>query len=291
MKKLKIVGIVMFSLVFVSLIIIAMPLAGVGSVDVASASSDDGSGIQEEYYAKTIEWFEQTTSGTMDFFEYEEESLNEIIKSPDEMTKMLEEISEPYEEIEGKVKASPTEVAIWLTALSTKKLVKPYLVYVDTDGDGKPEELAALYNYPYKESLAFEDFSSIGGHYKLVPSGHVPDPYGDFGFVINPFEMPEKNLGNICELVYIKNPDEISIIPKKTITIDEVIGKTPAEIGLDKDDRGLFGKMPNQTSSPTQSAPPSGIPTGKEEGIPGFELIFAIIGLLAMAYVLRRRDK
>jgi PGF-CTERM protein len=33
------------------------------------------------------------------------------------------------------------------------------------------------------------------------------------------------------------------------------------------------------------------IPIPEEKGIPGFEVIFAIIGLLAMAYLLRRRKR
>ncbi len=33
------------------------------------------------------------------------------------------------------------------------------------------------------------------------------------------------------------------------------------------------------------------VPTGEEKGIPGFEEVFAIVGLLAAAYLLRRRDK
>ncbi len=33
------------------------------------------------------------------------------------------------------------------------------------------------------------------------------------------------------------------------------------------------------------------VPTGEEKGIPGFEAVFAIVGLLAVAYLLRRRDK
>jgi len=34
-----------------------------------------------------------------------------------------------------------------------------------------------------------------------------------------------------------------------------------------------------------------GIPTGEEKGIPGFEAVFAVAGLLAVGYILRRRNK
>ena len=107
----------------------------------------------------------------MDFFDFKavDKPLNEPIKYPDEITKSIRDNYEKRGTI--TVKVSPTDFAVWIGVGSEKtKLIKFYLVYLDTDGDGKPEELAALYNYPYKESLAFEDFSSISGHYKFVPS-------------------------------------------------------------------------------------------------------------------------
>ncbi|RJS72972.1 PGF-CTERM sorting domain-containing protein, partial [Methanophagales archaeon] len=36
-------------------------------------------------------------------------------------------------------------------------------------------------------------------------------------------------------------------------------------------------------------APEVSVPTGEEKGIPGFEAVFAVAGLLAVAYLLRRR--
>ena len=361
MKKSKKIGIVVFSLVFVSLIIIAMPLASIGGINVASASSLDYPGAEddpcddtkyffhygppnptdiltycdgfkvvdehlnelikdiakglnkakkyspisvasatslddlpEDYYDDTIEGMgcDPDPASIMGYDDIKalDKPLNEPVKIPDEITDMVK--GKVYID-NGKtkvstIKISPTDLAVWMSVASTEtKLIKPYLVYLDTDGDGKPEELAALYNYPYKESLAFEDFSSIEGHYKLVPSGHVPDPYGDFGYVINPFDTfkgtPEgldEYWESTAKLIYIKNPDEIQVLPDKIIPWYEAVGKTPKELGLDKYDR-FVSKTPET---------PDEVPTGEEvTPTPGFEVLFAIAGLLAVAYVLRGR--
>ena len=44
---------------------------------------------------------------------------------------------------------------------------------------------------------------------------------------------------------------------------------------------------PTPTPSPTAAA--TEVPTPEEKEIPGFEVIFAIAGLLAVAYLLRRK--
>ena len=48
-----------------------------------------------------------------------------------------------------------------------------------------------------------------------------------------------------------------------------------------------FTPTPMLTPSPAATA--TGIPTPEEKEVPGFEVIFAIMGLLAVAYLLRRR--
>ena len=291
MKKLKIVGIVMFSLVFVSLIIIAMPIAGIGGVNVANASSLDYPGAEDDSCDDTKYFFHYGPPNPTDILNYcdgfkaVDKHLNELIKDPDDITKMLEDKSRSDEKLGtrfGKVKISPTDFAVWMsTASAESKLVKPYLVYLDTDGDNKPEELAAVYNYPYKDTLFFDDFSNIEGHYKFIPYGYVKDQYGGFGVVINPFDAPE-DLGYTHKLVYIENPDKIQVLPDKTIPWKDAIGKTPRELGLDKYDR-FVSKTPEA---------PDEVPTGEEvTPTPGFEVGFAIAGLLAVAYVLRRRKK
>ena len=297
MKKLKIVGIVVFSLVFVSLIIIAMPLAGVGGVNVASASSLDYPGVEDDPCDDTKYLFHYGPPNPTDILNYcdgfkaVDKPLNEPIKAPDDITKMLEDKSRVDEKLGirfGKVKVSPTALAVWFSTGSTEtKLIKPYLVYLDTDGDGKPEELAALYNYPYKDTLFFDEFSDIKGHYKFIPYGYVET---DFGVVINPFDVPKEDGSSVKKLIYIENPDKIYVLLDKTINWKDAIGKTPKELGLDKYDRGIFGRTPSQTSSPAETTP-SEVPKGEEKGIPGFEALFAIMGLLAVAYTLRRRRK
>lgn len=55
------------------------------------------------------------------------------------------------------------------------------------------------------------------------------------------------------------------------------------------DEKSMATKTPttSQTATPTGESPE--IPTGEEKGIPGFEVVFTIIGLLAVAYILGRR--
>ena len=245
--------------------------------------------IPKDYYDETAEALSPTPLegwGWLDF-KAVNKPLNEPIKIPDEITKS---IIDNYEKKKiNTLKISPTDFAVYISVGSTEsKSVKPYLVYLDTDGDDKPEELAAVYNYPYKDTLFFDEFSNIEGHYKFIPYGYVKNQYGGFGVVINPFDALE-NLGGVHKLIYIENPDEVRIIDK-TIPWKDAIGKTPAELGLDKDDKEIFGRTPSQTSSPAETTP-SEVPTGEEKGIPGFEAIFSITGLLAVTYVLRRRDK
>ena len=318
MKKLKIVGIEPVLAVLVSLaiapstaifhslkniakkaapvtacaLVVAMPIAGIGVVDIASASST--SELPENYYDETAELLEIDPQDIMGWEDIKavDKPLNEPVNIPDEITDMVMEkvyIDKGKTSV-GTIKISPTDFAVWMGVASTEtKLIKPYLVYLDTDGDNKPEELAVLYNYPYKESLAFDDFSSIESHYKFVPSGHVPDPYGDFGFVINPFdtfkETPEgldEYWESTAKLIYIKNPDKIQVLPDKIIPWKDAIGKTPRELGLDEYDR-FVSKTPEA---------PDEAPTGEEvTPTPGFEVGFAVAGLLAVAYVLRRRKK
>ena len=277
-------------------LIVAIPIAGIGGVDVASASPDSGSEIPEDYYDETAEAIWGNPAGIMDWgggIKAIDKSLNEPVKIPDEIT---ERIIKDNTNIHGKkdvktIKISPTDFAVWLGATSETGWVKPYLVYLDTDGDNKPEELAALYNYPYAKWYAAE-------HLEPPLKGHFIDVTGYGTYLINPFEIPKEDMGSTHKLVYIKNPDKISVMMHEEEVIDqwgkkkgnitlpdkilwhEAIGKTPAELGLDKYDR-FVSKIPEA---------PDEVPTGEEvTPTPGFEVGFAIAGLLAVAYVLRRR--
>ena len=243
--------------------------------------------IPKDYYDETAEGMGCTNPASVmgyDSIKAIDKSLNEPIKIPDEITDMVMKrvyIDKGKTRV-GTIKISPTDFAVWMGVASAEsKLIKPYLVYLDVDGDGRPEQLAAIYNYPYADWVAADEFEpQLEGHFIKARGGYV----------INPFDT-QKELGDVHNLIYIENPDKIQVLPDKTIPWKDAIGKTPAEIGLDKDDRGIFGRTPSQTSSPAQTAPPSGIPTGEENGIPGFEAIFAIVGLLAVAYILRRLNK
>lgn len=153
---------------------------------------------------------------------------------------------------------------------------------IDTDGDGLPEILMCGLNDYY---LRNTDLGPIRDNIVRCNGGY---------YLLDLFHKPKnEDVPGMLKLLYT-NPDW-KIVPLKgadtveALNWDDLVGKTPAEIGLDKDDRGLFGGMPSQTSSPAQTAPLSEIPTGEEEGIPGFKAVFAIAGLLAVAYIFRRR--
>ena len=50
-------------------------------------------------------------------------------------------------------------------------------------------------------------------------------------------------------------------------------------------------KLEGDTAAPTEKGAILEVPTGEERGIPGFEAVFTIAGLLAVAYILRRYRK
>ncbi len=54
-------------------------------------------------------------------------------------------------------------------------------------------------------------------------------------------------------------------------------------------EREISTLSPTPTEIPTEEEATPEIPTGEEKGMPGFEVVVAIIGLLAVAYIFRRR--
>ena len=76
---------------------------------------------------------------------------------------------------------------------------------------------------------------------------------------------------------YYKANDDILVIKEVTITTAPVATPTPTETPT---------PTPTETPTPTPTETPTPTPTPKQ---PGFEAIFAIAGLLAVAYLLRRR--
>jgi PGF-CTERM protein len=75
--------------------------------------------------------------------------------------------------------------------------------------------------------------------------------------------------------------DATKVHTTETPTLTPTLSPTPTVTSVP------FTPTPMLTPSPTATA--TGIPTPEEKEVPGFEVIFAIMGLLAVAYLLRRR--
>ncbi|HIE41244.1 MAG TPA: hypothetical protein EYP80_01115 [Candidatus Aenigmarchaeota archaeon] len=231
------------------------------------------------------------------FYEFDgfnkiEKDINEPIRDPDEITNEL--IRKTYRTAKHgmyilahrSIDVSPTDFAVWL-ALSSKKTVTilPYLVYVDTDGDGKPEELAALY-CPH---AGFEEkrLKEIKEHLKPWPEANYSDYPGFYNYCVNPFDWKKaennKKFDPLQKLLYWENPGSVNVLikspknnkefEKTTIYPEECIGKTPAEIRLDKYDfKSEYGKTPS-------SKPYIKEYSQKAEEVPGFEIFAGLAGL------------
>lgn len=87
------------------------------------------------------------------------------------------------------------------------------------------------------------------------------------------------------KLLYWEDPDSVEIIPGKVIHFMDCIGKTPAEIGLDKYD--YPEPEPTFTLSPTPGSKPSSTP--KAEKTPGFEILATLAGLGGALYALNKK--
>ncbi|MCK4428817.1 MAG: hypothetical protein KAU95_00455, partial [Candidatus Aenigmarchaeota archaeon] len=237
-------------------LLLAAPVVG-----VVGADSEDKYGIPEDWYDDSLEKIECCTEfgnimETHDGFKVLNKPLDEPIMTPDYITKMLEGISRPDEKFGtrfGVLKISPTDLAVWMALASERPrylttnneaiyTIESELVYIDIDGDGKPEELSAQH-HPWGGNTASRDEKYLEGHFKKTSEGE---------YLMNPFEA-KKNLGldkrdskyltPLDRLVYIENPDKITIIPDKSIQWYEAIGKTPRELGLDKYDGNSFEEI------------------------------------------------
>jgi PGF-CTERM protein len=72
--------------------------------------------------------------------------------------------------------------------------------------------------------------------------------------------------------------------------MDELYGYysgDPAFLGVSIFKYESYSGLGGAPETPTEGIPE--IPTGKKGRIPGFEAVFAVAGLLAVAYVLRRK--
>ena len=184
--------------------------------------------------------------------------LNERIRTPDEISREI------LEKGSTTIKLSPTEFSILLGPTSGNSPIEEGLVCVKING--RPE-LLIVYKYPYA-NFADKFEPDIKGHFIDAGFGH---------YVVYPHNKPKNHdeLSSLQNMVYVEDIESIELLGK-TIPWKEAYNKSLAEIfderGLDKDDRGIFGGTPSQTSSPAESTP-SEVPKGEEKGISGFDAI------------------
>ena len=216
-------------------------------VGVASATSDNGADIPEDWYDDTADSLGLNIQSIMDWkggFERQERPLDQPIKTPDETMDLIKE--NIYVEISGKrdistIRITSTDFAAWMAVASENEvygeqpMIRSHLIPISTDTDPEPEELAAICYFPY---YGFADLSPIENH--LVSTGDIYDEDGNkmSGYLVNPFDIPEnsESYSDIQKLLYWRNPELINIAGEP-IYWKDVIGKTPKELGLDKYDK------------------------------------------------------
>ena len=181
-------------------------------------------------------------------------------------------------------KISEMDAAVWLDkhwGIGCGELESARQIYpIDTDGDGIADTLMCGLHKSY---LRNTDLGPISDSIVRCDDGY---------YLLDLFHTPEnKSLSGMQKLLYT-NPNYKNVLLNGIhhFNWDDLVGKTPAEIWLDKDDIGIFGKTPDKSQTPEPDTTEE-IPTGEEKGIPGFEVISTIAGLLAVAYLLRRQNK
>ena len=216
--------------------IVAAPVAAV---------SDSGADIPEDWYDETQDWFSGNAAGS--FIEYSEgygkinKPLGEQIKTPDEIMSLIKENMNYEKEVIEFTEISPTDFATWIAVASENEvygeqpMIRSHLIPISTDTDPEPEELAAICFFPYS---GFADLSPIENH--LVGTGNVYDEDGNkmSGYLVNPFDIPKnpETYSNTQKLLYWENPEMVKPADK-VIYWKNAVGKTPAELGLDKYDK------------------------------------------------------
>lgn len=95
------------------------------------------------------------------------------------------------------------------------------------------------------------------------------------------------NLGHV--------PSSMIISPETNLVVTEFTSEVPGIAVISVKSKGLIGDTTGIAvlSSPTPTPSPTHTPTSTQSpmpkpAIPGFEAVFAIVGLLAIAYLLRR---
>ncbi len=263
--------------------IVTMPVAA--AVDNVTSTNNT---VTKDMYDDTQKWFKQFQGEYrflwksekfnypesfiefVDGFKSIDKPLDEPIKTPDDIMKMLEDKKRYDNEFGkyryGEIEVAPTDLAVWIAAgfeVDAKELSRgikvdtgvPFgifqvvegqsrLLYVDIDNDNKPEVLMpAIDLVPTSPKAPWEKDPPNSMPRLCTP--RMEGLHGQHQYCVldafTNYSRPGINIRPLEKLLYTNR--SWKIIPDDgnyTIGWKEVIGKTPAEIGLDADDRKVF---------------------------------------------------
>ena len=147
-----------------------------------------------------------------------------------------------------------------------------------TDESGRVIADDGTNQIPNAKVIATDDVKLFFVPEDLTYSVNV-DAYGEGDFTLTQFSPIDDKRANATEFNSSVTPEtkaSILISPEKV-----------SEMKMDYDGNGTIDEEKKPVKEIIEVAPEK--PTGKGKGIPGFEAIFAIAGLVAVAYLLRRR--
>ena len=147
-----------------------------------------------------------------------------------------------------------------------------------TDESGRVIADDGTNQIPNAKVIATDDVKLFFVPEDLTYSVNV-DAYGEGDFTLTQFSPIDDKRANATEF-------NSSVIPKTKASI-LISPEEVSEMKIDYNGNGTVDEEKEPVKEIIEVAPEK--PTGKGKGIPGFEAIFAIAGLVAVAYLLRRR--
>ncbi|MCK4729917.1 MAG: hypothetical protein KAT28_01220 [Candidatus Aenigmarchaeota archaeon] len=199
----------------------AIPIALAASLLAApvAAVSDSGADIPEDWYDETKDWF--FADDPSDFMGFSEgyvdigKSLDEPIRPPDEVMKLIENNINYEKEVIEITEVPKSDLGTWMAVASEETVaVCPQVALVDTNGDGEFDALYAMYLGQRDDG----DLTSVVGvpreFYDL--DGNKIDFKGNPDYLINPFDTLDSDDSNIANLLYFKDPSMINFGDKPT---------------------------------------------------------------------------